>query len=118
MKLLFAALAAAALVSQAPAALAQMGHAHGGHGASASSPMQQSMMQGMQQQMHSMPMTGDADQDFARMMRMHHEHGIHMAQIQLDNGKDPALKDFARKTIEAQRKELRELDDWLARNKK
>lgn len=38
--------------------------------------------------MSSMKMTGNADVDFAMMMRIHHQGAIHMAQAQLRDGKD------------------------------
>jgi uncharacterized protein (DUF305 family) len=61
-----------------------------------------------------MNMTGDADYDFAMMMRMHHEKGVKMAQKELDKGKDPAMRAAAKKIVEAQKKEIAEFDKWLA----
>lgn len=102
--------------SDKPASQGQAGmgamHSQGGmmdmHGA---------MMKGMQQ-MQSMPMTGDTDRDFATMMRMHHQGALDMAEVELKNGKDAQLKRMARRIIEAQKKEIKEFDDWLAKHNK
>ena len=97
----------------APFAFAQ----HAGHGAAAGGhQMMESMSQGMEK-MKSMPMSGDTDKDFAMMMRMHHEQAVKMAEVELKNGKDAKLKQMAQKMIDAQRKEIKELDDWLAKHK-
>lgn len=82
------------------------------------SPMMESMMQGMDmQKMKSMHMSGDTDKDFATMMRMHHQNGLRMAEAELKQGKDPEMKEMARKIAETQRQEIREFDDWLAKKK-
>ena len=78
--------------------------------------MHDSMMSGMKG-MQSMKMSGDTDRDFAMMMRKHHEDALKMAQIELDHGKDPKMKDMARKIMDAQKKEIAEFDDWLKRAK-
>jgi uncharacterized protein (DUF305 family) len=103
------------LMSFASAGIAQMPHKDMPHGPG-SQEMMQSMMKGMKD-MQSMQMTGDTDRDFAQMMRMHHQHGIEMAQVELKNGKDAKMKEQAKKIIEAQRKEIKEFDDWLAKKK-
>jgi len=61
-----------------------------------------------------MKMTGDQDYDFAKMMLMHHEQGVKMAQKELDKGKDPEMRDAAKKIVEAQKKEIAEFEKWLA----
>lgn len=48
--------------------------------------MKQSMKMGMDK-MQSMPMSGDTDKDFASMMKMHHQQGVEMAQMEIANGK-------------------------------
>lgn len=68
--------------------------------------------------MRSMSMTGDTDRDFATMMRMHHQGGIDMTEVQIRDGKDPELKALAQKIRDGQRRELQELDDWLAKRKR
>lgn len=64
-----------------------------------------------------MPMTGDADHDFAMMMRSHHQKGIEMAQQELKSGKDAEMKAMAKKIVADQTKEIAKLDKWMAGNK-
>ncbi len=78
--------------------------------------MHGSMMK-MMKDMESMKMSGDTDKDFAMMMKMHHQGAIDMAEIELKNGKDEKLQKMAKKVIEAQQKEIKELDAWLAKHK-
>lgn len=63
-----------------------------------------------EQDMKGMKMSGNVDQDFARMMAMHHKHGIDMAKTEVKYGKDPKLKGMAKKTIEEQQKEIKKLE--------
>lgn len=72
-----------------------------------------SMMPTMKQ-MQSMQATGDADKDFASMMKIHHQGAIDMAQAELESGRDPKLREMAKKIIAAQQKEIKEFDAWLA----
>lgn len=85
-------------------------------GASGSMEMKESMMKGMKE-MDGMQMTGDADRDFAMMMKMHHQGAIDMAQMEMKSGKDAKMKAMAKKIEDAQRKEIKEFDDWLAKHK-
>lgn len=78
--------------------------------------MRDSMM-GMMKSMDAMKMSGDTDRDFAMMMKMHHQGAIDMAQIELKNGKDAEMRAMAKGIIEAQRKEIKEFDEWLAKRK-
>ena len=63
--------------------------------------------------MHDMPMSGDPDKDFAMMMKMHHQQGVEMAEMELKQGKSAEMKAMAKKIIEAQKKEIAQLDRWL-----
>lgn len=74
-------------------------------------------MEGMNEAMKSMPMSGNPDVDFAMMMRAHHQGAIDMAQVELNTGKDPAMRNAAKKIIAAQKKEIAEFDRWLAKHK-
>ena len=74
-------------------------------------------MSKMMKDMESMKMSGDTDKDFAAMMKMHHQGAIDMAQVELKNGKDEKLHKMAKKIIEAQQKEIKEFDEWLAKHK-
>ncbi|WP_227494378.1 DUF305 domain-containing protein [Ramlibacter pallidus] len=95
------------------------GGMHGGmHGSMAGTPsyqMHQHMMGGMQQ-MQSMPLSGNVDKDFVRMMRMHHLQGIQMSQMELQRGSSPEVRQMAQKIIEQQQAEVRQFDEWLRRN--
>jgi len=72
------------------------------------------MTRQMAEKMESMPMTGNADIDFARMMREHHLGGIDMARWEAQHGKDPKMKEMARHIVASQEKEVREFDKWLS----
>lgn len=98
---------------------------HGQHGTATATPSQQGRMshqemmktmQGMHQKMSTMSMTGDPDHDFAMMMRSHHQAGVDMAKAQLKNGKDPQMQAMAKKIIADQTKEIRKLDQWMAKH--
>jgi uncharacterized protein (DUF305 family) len=85
-------------------------------GMPASGDMRGSMM-GMMKGMESMQMTGDTDRDFATMMKMHHQGAIDMSKMELQSGKDPKMHAMAKRIIEAQNKEIKEFDQWLAKHK-
>ena len=85
-------------------------------GMPASSDMRGSMM-GMMKGMESMQMTGDTDRDFATMMKMHHQGAIDMSQMELQSGKDPKMRAMAKRIIDAQKKEIREFEQWLGAHK-
>ena len=75
-------------------------------------------MDSMDEKMKSMPMSGDVDYDFAMMMRIHHQGALDMAKSELDNGKNPEMRTMAKKIIAAQKKEIAQLDKWIAKHKK
>lgn len=72
------------------------------------------IMHRMNKKMESMNMKGNVDHDFADMMIVHHQAAIDMATQEIDSGQDPALKDFAKKIIEDQSREINELKQWLS----
>jgi len=76
----------------------------------------QGMMKDSNDKMSSMPMTGNADVDFAMMMRVHHQGAIDMAQAELRDGKAPEMRKMAQNIIAAQKKEIAQLDKFLAKN--
>ena len=104
----------AALLMSAGSSFAQMGGADVKMGGRSS--MMESMKKGMTD-MQAMPMSGDVDKDFAMMMRMHHQQALEMGAMELKDGKDAKMKQMARKIIDAQRKEIKEFDAWLAKHK-
>lgn len=59
--------------------------------------------------------TGDADVDFMKQMRSHHQAAIDMANVVLTNGKDEETMGLAREIIAAQEKEIAMIDAWLAK---
>jgi uncharacterized protein (DUF305 family) len=68
----------------------------------------------MMKMMMDMPkFTGDADIDFMKQMRPHHQAAIDMAQIVLKDGKNPDAKKLATAIIAAQNKEIMTIDTWL-----
>lgn len=73
-----------------------------------------SMMKDRNDKMSSMSMSGNQDVDFAAMMRMHHQGAIDMAQVELKTGKEPKMLKMAKEIIAAQKKEIVEIDKFLA----
>ena len=68
----------------------------------------------MMKMMEAMPkFSGDADVDFMREMRTHHQAAIDMAKVVLANGTDPDTKKLAQDIIAAQEKEIATIDAWL-----
>ena len=61
----------------------------------------------------SMSNTGDADADFIRSMIPHHQMALDMAEKELKNGKDDEARDMAQKTIDAQKREISNMQTWL-----
>lgn len=57
----------------------------------------------------------DADVAFAAGMLAHHDGAVEMARIQLQYGKDPAMRQLAEDIIRAQEGEMIVLKDWLAK---
>ena len=115
----FASVSQAQTVAPAPAAptaMPAMPKADMAKGMMGSDGMKQSMMMGMDS-MQKMQMTGDTDKDFAMMMKMHHQQAVEMAEMELKNGKSPAMKKMATQIISAQKKEIAMFDKWLAKAK-
>jgi uncharacterized protein (DUF305 family) len=65
-----------------------------------------------------MPLTGNADVDFAQGMIPHHQGAIDMAKVVLQYGKDPEMKKLAEDIIKAQDIEIAFMKGWLAKQPK
>ncbi|MEO6613653.1 MAG: DUF305 domain-containing protein [Chitinophagaceae bacterium] len=76
------------------------------------------LMNGMMMKMHGQQATGDNDIDFAAMMLEHHKGAVAMAKLELDKGKDTAMKQFAQAVINAQEKEISFMNDFIAKTQK
>lgn len=85
-------------------------------GSAGSMDMHGTMMRGMEA-MQQMKPTGDADRDFATMMKMHHQQAVEMSQAYLKQAKSPELKKMAQKIVQDQQKEIAQFDKWLQSHK-
>lgn len=86
------------------------------HGNAGPHDMKATMMMGMEG-MQRMQASGDVDKDFAMMMKLHHQQAVDMAEMEIAQGKSPAMKTMARQIIAAQKKEIAAFDAWLAKQK-
>lgn len=82
----------------------------------ASNAMMKAMQSGMTQMM-SMKMTGDADHDFAMMLKMHHQSAVEMADLESKQGKNAQVKALASKIKASNQKEIGELTQFLSSHK-
>ena len=71
-------------------------------------------MHAVMRKMEAMTMTHDPEIDFAKMMTMHHEGAISMANMELKSGKNDSLKRIAQKIITDQQKEIQQFKTILA----
>ncbi|NHA05628.1 DUF305 domain-containing protein [Mucilaginibacter sp. HC2] len=63
--------------------------------------------------MDTLKMTKDPDNDFALMMRIHHQGAIDMANLELKSGTDATMKQMAQSIITAQQTEIAQLTSFL-----
>lgn len=70
-------------------------------------------MHAMMSRMDSVHKTNDPEIDFARMMIIHHEGAIGMANLELQSGSNDSLKHIAQKIITKQQSEIQELNNEL-----
>lgn len=64
------------------------------------------LMDKMMTQMHGQEQTGNIDIDYANMMLQHHQGAVDMARLQENKGSNMVLKEFSRKVIADQEKEI------------
>ena len=73
-------------------------------------------MDRMMTEMHKVTMTGNVDVDFALMMKAHHQGAVEMAEVVLQSGTDPQIKEMAEKISDAQRSEIKELNKFIEKH--
>jgi len=71
-------------------------------------------MHTMMSQMEAMPKTNDPEIDFAKMMVMHHQGAINMANLELQEGKSDTMKRTAQKIINEQQAEIQQFNTIIA----
>ena len=62
--------------------------------------------------------TGDVDNDFGTLILLHYNNNIDYTEEYLVFGNNSQLKTIAQKIIDDQKKDLREVSDWLKANKR
>ncbi len=72
------------------------------------------LMHQMMSQMDTVPKTNDPEIDFLKMMRVHHQGAINMANLELKEGKNDSLKRTAQKIIKEQQEEITQFSAFLA----
>lgn len=65
-------------------------------------------------EMKAMPSTGNPDNDYAGLMKIHHMGAIQMAQAELARGTDPQVKAMAQRMLDAQQQEVATLNTFLS----
>lgn len=80
----------------------------------ASSKSMMQMMQENMDQMKATPSTGNPDNDFAALMKVHHMGALQMAEAEVAQGTDAEVKQMAQKMIGEQQKEIAELNAFLS----
>ncbi|MEJ7829741.1 MAG: DUF305 domain-containing protein [Segetibacter sp.] len=71
-------------------------------------------MHAMMNRMEAMTMTNDPEIDFAKMMMMHHQGAINMANVEIQAGKNDSLKRTAQKIIKEQQMEIQQFQTILS----
>jgi uncharacterized protein (DUF305 family) len=92
---------------------------HAGHGAAQAQPAYPAAQAfaAANARMHkdmAVPLTGNADVDFARGMMPHHQGAVDMAEIVLKFGNDAEVRALANAVIAAQKAEIARMQGWLS----
>ena len=72
------------------------------------------MMNKNMQDMKAVQSTGNPDNDFAALMKVHHMGALEMAQAEIANGTNAELKAMAQKMVDEQQREIAELNTFLS----
>lgn len=75
------------------------------------------IMDSMMSSMMRLPMSGDPDLDFAQLMKPHHQSAVQMAQLQLQKGKDTAIRGMAQMIIADQNREISQFEQFIGSHK-
>lgn len=113
MKSLFFACVTGALFGSLSPALAQ----HEGHDMGKSGNAMMKVMDANMKTMMAMKPTGDADHDFATILKMHHQGAIDMVNVYMVQAKNAELKKMAWRMLTLQKKEIGELTAFLDQHK-
>lgn len=70
---------------------------------------------GMDMDMPSLEAAKPFDRAFIDAMIAHHQGAIRMARVELEQGSDPGLHDLCNSIIEAQSREIEQMNDWRER---
>lgn len=71
-------------------------------------------MMGMDMDTKSLKTATPFDPAFLKMMIPHHKGAVEMAKVELDKGKDPALKKLAQQIIDGQQREITQMNQQLS----
>ena len=67
----------------------------------------------MTNDINQIPLTGNAERDFAVLLKGHHQGAVNIAQAELKNGKDDALKEMAQNISTTYKQEIAALDAFV-----
>ncbi|MFT3981135.1 MAG: DUF305 domain-containing protein [Ferruginibacter sp.] len=90
---------------------------HAMHDTATTAVSMKGLMDKMMTAMHAQKATGNTDIDYANMMLQHHQGAVNMAQLQLAQGSNEVLKEFSRKVIADQQKEIAVLGEYISKAK-
>ncbi|MBT9394889.1 DUF305 domain-containing protein [Hymenobacter sp. NST-14] len=80
-------------------------------------PFTSKMKASMDGMMQNMPKpVADPDMNFNMLMTVHHQSAVDMAKAELAHGKDTRLKELAQMMVDAQEKEIKQLQAWHQQN--